>query len=56
VFDLDAGGKHAGGVTFSARSSDYVRGGAQAVDSDLRENFYKALSAAVRAQLPDARL
>ena len=54
VFDLEAGGKHAGGVTFAAQSSQTVRGGG--IDSDLRENFYLALNEAVTKHLPDARL
>jgi len=54
VFDLEAGGKHLGGVPFEAQSSDSVRSGD--IDSDLRQNFYGSLKKAVAAQLPDADL
>ena len=53
VFDLDAGGKHAGGVSFVAESSRSVRGD---TTQDLRGNFYRALQTAVAKHLPDARL
>lgn len=53
IFDLEAGGKHAGGVTFTAVSSSLVRG--TDTDQDLRNNFYKALEAELRKHLPDAR-
>jgi hypothetical protein len=54
VFDLEAGGKHAGGVSFRAESSSHVRGGD--TTGDLRENFYKALKVAVGKHLPNAQL
>jgi hypothetical protein len=53
VFDLDSGGKHLGGVTFDAVSSEYVKGD---IESDLRQNFYNALQKAVHAHVPDANL
>jgi hypothetical protein len=53
VFDLEAGGKYAGGVAFSAKSSDYVKGD---IDSDLQNNFFKAMESAIKAKLPDAAL
>lgn len=53
IFDIEAGGKYAGGVSFTAQSSSYVSGGN--TDQDLRENFYKAMQGELRKHLPDAR-
>jgi len=52
VFDLDAGGKHLGGVPFGAQSSDVVT--THTIDSDLQANFYSSLQNAVKEHLPDA--
>lgn len=52
VFDLETGTYH-GGVKFSAKSSDSIKGN---MDDNLMTNFTKALSSAVEASLPDAKL
>lgn len=52
VYDLEADGKHLGGVEFFALSSD----AAHDPSSDLRVNFSRAMEKAIRDHLPDARL
>jgi hypothetical protein len=51
VFDL-GDGRHAGGVGFTARSSDRTYD----PSADLRTNFYNALEDALSEKLPDAKL
>ncbi len=51
VFDLDTGA-FAGGVPFSAESSDSTKGKS---DDDLRSNFYSAIESALRKALPGAK-
>jgi len=52
VVDLDTG-KYAGGVSFTAGSSDWS---GKDLEYDFRNNVFKAFEAAIQKALPDARL